>query len=68
MIGMDVGVDRLYEFAIQLLQHAEILVNLFQDWINDHGFSTSAARQNVSVGTRRAVKQLSEDHRVPPSR
>src|SRR4029453_12652194 len=62
VIGMDVGVDRLDQLEVELVDELQVAVNLLQDGINDEGLAAATAGHQVAVGARDAVEQLAEDH------
>ena len=62
VVGVHVGVDRLDQLEVKLLDQAEIAVDLLEHRIDDHGLAAAAAGQEVGVGAGYAVEQLAEDH------
>src|SRR6202023_2506278 len=59
---MQVGVDRLDQLEVQLLQQLAVAVRLFQHGIEDQRLAAGAAREQVGVGAGNAVEKLAKDH------
>ena len=62
VIGVQMGVDSLDQFQIELANELQIAVHLFQDWIDDQRLAAGPAGENIGVCSRRAVEELAKDH------
>src|SRR5215475_4559939 len=62
MVGMQMRVDRLDQFEVELLQQFAIAVDFLQHGIEDQRFAAETAREQVAVGAGDAVKELTKDH------
>ena len=62
MVGVQVGVHRLDQFEIELLDELQVAIHFFQHGIDDHRFPAAAAGEEVGVGARHGLEQLPEDH------
>src|SRR5581483_11218215 len=62
VVGMQMGVDRLDQLEVQLLQQLAIAVRLLQHGIEDQRLAAGTAREQVGIGAGNAVEKLAEDH------
>ncbi len=67
VIGVQVGVDRLDELELELVDELDIAVDFLQDRIDDERLAAPPAGHEISVGARYRVEELAKNHRcVPP--
>src|SRR5205085_10952608 len=62
VVGVQVRVDRLDQFQVELADQLEIAVDLLQHRIDDQRLAARPAGHQVGVSARYAVEQLAEDH------
>ena len=62
VVGVEMGVDRLHQPEIELLQKLDVAVDPFEHRVDDERFSAMAAREKIGVGAGGRVEQLPEDH------
>ena len=62
MIGVKMRVHRLDQFEVKLADELQIAVDPLQHRIDDQRFAAVATGEEISVGSRRAVEQLTKDH------
>ena len=62
VVGVQMGVDRLHQPQIQFAQQLAVAVGLFQHGVEDQRLAAGAARQQVAVGARNAVEELTKNH------
>src|SRR6202040_1041326 len=62
VIGMQMGVDCLDQFQIELTNELQVAVHLFTDWIDDQRLAAGPAGENIRVRSRRAVEELAKAH------
>ena len=65
MIGVNVGFDRIFERQAELVEQGEVALDRVDDRIDQHGFARFAARDEIGVGRRDGLEQLTEDHLWP---
>src|SRR4051794_13895818 len=67
MVGMQMGVDRLDQLEVELLQQLAIAFRLLQHGIENQRLAAGPACKQIGVGAGNAVEQLAKDHgRLPP--
>jgi hypothetical protein len=64
VVGMQVGIDRLNQLQVELVDQLDVAIDLFQHRIDDQRLAAMPAGEQVGVGPGDAVKQLAEDHCV----
>ena len=62
VVGVQMGVDRLDQPQVEFAQQLAIAVGLFQHGIEDQRLAAGAAGQQIAVGARNAVEELTKDH------
>ena len=62
VIGMQMRVDRLDQFQVELAHELQVAVDLFQDRIDDQRLAALPAGEKVGIGAGRAVEELAENH------
>ena len=62
VIGVQVGIDRLHQPQIQLPEQLAVAIGLFQHRIEDQRLAAGPAGEQVAVGARDAVEELTKDH------
>src|SRR5215472_13329714 len=62
VIGMQMGVDRLDQFEIELANELEIALEFFQDWIDDQCLAAGPAGEKIGISPGYAVKELAKNH------
>src|SRR4051794_34147014 len=65
MIGMEVRIDGLDQSEVEFVHELEVPVDLLQHRIDDQRLASAPAGQKIGVGSRDAVEELAEDHRLP---
>jgi hypothetical protein len=66
VIGVKVGIYRLNQLEPEVLHQLQIMVHFLQHWIDDQRLSAAAARQQVGVGARHRLKELTKNHGFSP--
>jgi hypothetical protein len=56
MIGMEMGVDRLDQPKIQLLEELDVTIHPLEHRVDDERFSAMAACEQIGIGARSAVE------------
>src|SRR5450759_4998921 len=56
------GIDRLDQPEIEFAQQLAVAIDLLQHGIEDQRLAAGAACQQIAVGSRNAVEQLTKDH------
>jgi hypothetical protein len=64
MVGVDMGIYRLYQFQIQFIDEADILSGVIQHRVNQQCFAALPFRQEVGVCARGSVEQLTKYHSI----
>ncbi len=60
---MDMGLEGVEELQIQLLQQRDVAAQLLVDRIDDHGLARLAVGEQIGVGRRFRIEQLTKyDH------
>jgi hypothetical protein len=69
VVGVDVGLERLRELELQLLEELDVPLELLPHGVDQQRLARHLVRQEVGVGGRRGVEELAEDHgaRLPES-
>ena len=62
VIGVQMRVDGLDQFEIELAHKLQIAVDLFQNGIDDQRLATLTAGKEIGVGAGRCVEELAKDH------
>ena len=62
VVGVQMGVDRLDQPQVELLDQLDIAVDLLQHRIDDQSLAAAPAGEQVGVGAGDAVEQLAKDH------
>ncbi len=62
MIGVKMGVDRLDQPEVELVDQLDVAVDLLQHRIDDQRLAAAPAGEQVGVGAGDAVEQLAKDH------
>jgi hypothetical protein len=63
MIGMKVGVDRLHQPELELVQELNVAIDPFEHGIDDERLPAMAAREQIGIGAGSLVEELPENHR-----
>ena len=64
MVSVSVGIYRINQFQIELVDQLDIHVGGIQHRVNDNSFSALTTGEQVGIGRAVTVKQLPEDHAV----
>src|SRR5262249_4069690 len=68
VIRVQMGIDSLHQAQVELADELQIAIDLLQHGVDHQRLAAASAGNEIRVGTRHAVKQLSEDHPcLPPS-
>ena len=62
VVGMQMGVDRLDQLEVELVDELEVAVDLLQHRIDDQRLAAAPAGEQIGVGAGDAVEELAEDH------
>ena len=62
MVGMQMRIDGLDQFQIELAHQLQVAVNLLQHGIDDQCLPAGAAGEQIGIGARNLIEQLTEDH------
>ena len=62
VVSVDVGVDGLHQLEVELLDEAQVAVDLLVHRVDEEGLAAGPPGQEVGVGAGRLVEELPEDH------
>ena len=62
VVGVQMGVDGLDQFEIELAHELKIAVDLLQHRIDDQRLAAMPAGDEIGVGAGDAIEELTEDH------
>ncbi len=62
VVGMGMGVDRLDQLQVKVLEQLDISFDLLEYGIDDQGLAADAAGEEIGVGGRNGFEQLAENH------
>ena len=65
MIGVEMGVHRLHQAQLKLVQELRVALNAVQHGIDDQRLAPGVARQQVGIGAGNRIEQLAKDHARP---
>jgi hypothetical protein len=62
VIGVQMGVDRLDQPQVELLQQLAVAVGFLQHGIEDQRLAAGPAGEQIAVGAGNAIEELTKDH------
>ena len=62
VVGVQMRVDRLDQPQVEFLHKLEVAIDLLQHRVDDQRLAAAAAGEQIAVGRRDAVEQLTKDH------
>ena len=68
VVGVEMGIDSLDQFQVELADELQIAVDLFQHRIDDQRFPAQPAGKEIGVGPGGGVEELAKNHALLPLR
>ena len=62
VVGVQMGVDGLDQFKVELANELQIAIDALQHRIDDQRLAAMPAGEEIGVGAGRAVEELAKDH------
>ena len=62
VVGVDVGLDGVFEDQAELIEQRQVALDSFEHRIDQYRLARLIAPDQISVGRRHRIKQLTKDH------
>ena len=62
MVGVYMGIHGLDEFQVQFVQQPDVVVDRFEDGVDDQHLTARAAAEQIGVSARDGLEDLAKDH------